>query len=56
MANDKRALIALVKAQAEDEGLWFRPVYISEDYLQQALRQLHDAVEAAFPAFFENQP
>ncbi len=36
----------LVLEQAEDEGLWFVPQYITEDYLQRALRALHAAVEA----------
>jgi TRAP-type C4-dicarboxylate transport system substrate-binding protein len=37
--------IDLVLEQAEDNGLWFVPQTITEDYLQQALRRLHDAVE-----------
>lgn len=37
--------LQMVNEQAEDEGLWFIPVYISEDYLQQSLRALHEAVE-----------
>jgi len=36
---------ALVDEQAEDEGLWFEPENITEDYLQQALRRLHAVVE-----------
>ena len=36
---------SVVDEQAEDDNLWFRPVYITEDYLQQALRRLHEAVE-----------
>tara|TARA_R100000306_G_scaffold62433_1_gene70102 strand:- start:1238 stop:1381 length:144 start_codon:yes stop_codon:yes gene_type:complete len=35
----------LVQKQAEDAGLWFEPVYVTEDYLQRALRELHSAVE-----------
>jgi len=35
----------LVNEQAEDEGLWFNPKYITEDYLQQALRHLHYVIE-----------
>jgi hypothetical protein len=38
-------LEALVSKQAEDEGLWFVPVSITEDYLQRALRALHEAIE-----------
>ena len=38
---------AVVNEQAEDEGLWFQPVYASEAYLQAALRRLHAAVEGA---------
>lgn len=35
----------LVQDQAEDEGLWFIPTTIVEEYLQRALRDLHEAVE-----------
>ena len=35
--------------QAEDEGLWFQPVYASEAYLQAALRRLTAAVEGKSP-------
>lgn len=35
----------LVKRQAEDDGLWFNAKYATEAYLQDALRQLHKAVE-----------
>lgn len=38
---------ALVAAQAEDEGLWFEAETCAEAYLQQELRKLHAAVEAA---------
>lgn len=38
-------LTDLVDKQAKDEGLWFVPVYASEDYLQRALRELHAAIE-----------
>jgi len=31
--------------QANDEGLWFVAVTVTEDYLQAALRRLHAAVE-----------
>ena len=34
-----------VNEQAEDEGLWFNYKYITEDYLQRALRELHQIVE-----------
>ncbi len=37
----------VVAEQAEDEGLWFVPQTAPEDYLQQALRRLHAAVEKA---------
>ena len=36
---------AVAAEQAEDEGLWFIPVYASEAYLQAALRRLTAAVE-----------
>jgi hypothetical protein len=35
----------VVNEQAEDDGLWFVPQTITEDYLQRALRRLHEAVE-----------
>lgn len=37
--------IDVVNEQGEDEGLWFVCEYITEDYLQRALRRLHAAVE-----------
>ncbi len=37
---------SLVQEQAEDEGLWFKSEYATEDYLQTALRKLHAVVEA----------
>lgn len=37
----------LVSTQAEDEGLWFLAETMPEAYLQQELRVLHAAVEAA---------
>lgn len=40
-------VVALVDAQAEDEGLWFVAMSAPEAYLQQELRRLHAAVEAA---------
>ena len=35
----------LVEEQVEDEGLWFRARMVTEEYLQKALRDLHDAVK-----------
>lgn len=35
----------LVDQQAEDEGLWFEPKYVSEAYLQSHLRKLHEVIE-----------
>lgn len=39
------AIKAVVDEQANDDGLWFIPVTITEDYLQRALRRLHEVVE-----------
>ena len=39
----------LVDIQASNEGLWFVSQSITENYLQQALRNLHGVVESAFP-------
>jgi hypothetical protein len=36
----------VVNRQAQDEGLWFRAETAPEAYLQQALRELHAAVES----------
>jgi hypothetical protein len=41
--------MAIVNEQAEDERLWFLPKYITEDYLQRALRRLHAAIEGKSP-------
>lgn len=40
--------LALVLKQAMDNGLWFNAQTIQEAYLQNALRELHDAVEKVF--------
>ena len=42
----------IVKKQAEDEGLWFKPQYITESYLQEALRKLHAIIEGDFSPFW----
>lgn len=34
-----------VNKQAKDEGLFFLPETITEDYLQRALRELHQELE-----------
>ena len=39
------ALRNLATEQAKNEGLWFRSVYVTEDILQRALRQLHELIE-----------
>lgn len=38
-------VISLVNKQAKDEGLWFKSQYVSEAYLQDALRELHALIE-----------
>lgn len=38
-------ILALVEAQANDEGLWFRAQTPAEAYLQQELRNLHALIE-----------
>lgn len=43
-AEDVRTV---VNEQAEDEGLWFIAETAAEAYLQQELRRLHAAIEAA---------
>ena len=46
---DAASLVAniqtVVDEQAEDEGLWFMAMTVSEVYLQQELRRLHAAIE-----------
>ena len=42
--NDARKLAA---QQAEDDGLWFDAVHVTEDYLQRALRTLAAVVEGS---------
>jgi len=39
-------VLAVVDEQSEDEGLWFRAQYASEQYLQHELRRLHAAIES----------
>jgi len=36
---------AVVNEQAEDEGLWHECEYLSEEYIQSALRRLHRVIE-----------
>ncbi len=43
--NKLRKIIHKVNEQSEDEGLWFDPLYATEDYLQAALRELHALIE-----------
>lgn len=38
-------ILKVVNEQAEDDGLWFDPVTITEDYLMRALRRLHRVIE-----------
>lgn len=40
---------AVVEEQAEDEALWFEAETATEAYLQQALRELHAAIEEPKP-------
>ena len=37
--------LALVKEQAKNEDLWFMPKYVTESYLQNALRKLAKVIE-----------
>ena len=39
----------VVESQALDDGLWFAAKFFTEDYLQKALRRLHEAVEGRSP-------
>jgi hypothetical protein len=42
--NDARKLAA---QQAEDDGLWFDAAYVTENYLQRALRTLAAVIEGS---------
>lgn len=41
-------VLALLKKQANDGGLWAEPYCLSEKYMQGALRELHTAMVAYF--------
>jgi len=43
--EDAKILQEFINKQAEDEGLWFKPVTAPEAYLQQELRKVHHWVE-----------
>lgn len=43
--TDEQSIKAVVDEQANDEGLWFMPRTCAEDYLQRALRRLHEVIE-----------
>jgi hypothetical protein len=45
LAKRLEKILAFVEAQSNDPGLWFEAEYISEAYLQKALRQLHGVIE-----------
>ncbi len=34
-----------VVSQAQDEGIWFDAQYITEQYLQESIRDLHSVIE-----------
>ncbi len=42
---DDRKVKEIVDEQAKDDGLWFIPQTVTEDYLQRALRRLHEVIE-----------
>jgi len=46
VGNRLQVCVDLVRAQAEDAGLWFQATTAAEAYLQQAIRNLHTAIEA----------
>lgn len=47
MTNKWCDVVMLVEDQASDEGLWFEARTAPEAYLQQELRRLHAAIDAA---------
>ena len=46
----------VVAKQAKDEGLWFEAQYITEEYLQIALRLLHAVIENDMEFILRNYP
>lgn len=42
------SLKTLIELQAEDEGLWCQAHFASEDYIQRALREVHNKCELLF--------
>ena len=47
--TDIRRILAVMERQADDPGLWFKAETCAEAYLQQALRDLHAAIENKTP-------
>lgn len=45
MNRPLQELFDLIFMQSEDDGLWFKAEYATEDLLQSELRRLHAAVE-----------
>ena len=41
----RKVVLSIAAEQANDEGLWFRSLNITEDWLQSELRRLHAALE-----------
>jgi hypothetical protein len=46
--SKENPIIKLINKQSEDEELWFIADYVTEDYLQSALRKLHSVCEDYF--------
>lgn len=44
-----------IEVQAQDVGLWYKPEYSAEDYLQQELRRVAWLIEEATPDQIENE-
>ena len=47
LKENKEQLLKLIDSQANDDALWFIAEFVSEAYLQNALRELHAACEKA---------
>lgn len=58
MSDEKTLEVArkVVQEQIEDEGLWFVAQYITESYLQEALRKLHAIIENDMAFILRNYP
>lgn len=46
LIHNLERIMDVVDEQAKNEGLWFNTTSITEAYLQQSLRKLHEVIES----------